>query len=380
MFRTKVKVALTVLSVGAALLLPGASADRAFAKRAPLDEKKKVPGLLFKADVEGPGRVAFAPDGKTVTWASRNGAYRTWDAAGKEVQKWEKKGLWSILDLSANGKVVAVREKRNTVHLLNTASGKDVCVLDGDVDFYGLVNAFALSPDGRLAAANFHGGEKGYRVRIWDAVTGKEQVPVNGPEHGYLRCMAFSADNKLMALGLDGTDIELYDLATRKQLLKFGKPRPVLPEDGVDKRSPSRLVCILSVAFSPDGKTLAAGNNDGGIDLYAVATGKHLQHLGSGPRSLKDFHVAGVGALTFSQDGKTLLSVETFLAGRGVRKVELWDLTTGKKLPVPSVAGSIYHAALSPDGKKLAVLVVEEDKGVVKAARVEVWELAAEKK
>jgi WD40 repeat protein len=98
------------------------------------------------------------------------------------------------------------------------------------------------------------------------------------------------------------------------------------------------------LAFSPDGKTFAAGGRDGGIRpdrpivLWDVATGKEVGRL-TGHRD--------VWAVAFSPDGKLLAS-----GGDGIR---LWDLAAGKVVAsTQGHRGREQALAFSPDGKRLA--------------------------
>ena len=70
---------------------------------------------------------------------------------------------------------------------------------------------------------------------------------------------------------------------------------------------------VDSVAFSPDGKTLASGSADGTVRLWDVATGRAV---GSPLTGHTDF----VASVAFSPDGKTLVS------GSGDHTVRLWDV------------------------------------------------------
>ena len=72
---------------------------------------------------------------------------------------------------------------------------------------------------------------------------------------------------------------------------------------------------VDSVAFSPDGKTLASGGKDTPIKLWDAETGKLLRTLTG--------HTGRVESLAFSPDGKTLATG----GGGGDTSVKLWDLT-----------------------------------------------------
>jgi transcriptional regulator with XRE-family HTH domain len=101
---------------------------------------------------------------------------------------------------------------------------------------------------------------------------------------------------------------------------------------------------VLSVAFSPDGKTLASGSGDGTVRLSNLAT---HQQIGS---PLTGTHRA-VNSVAFSPDGKTLAS------GGDDDTVRLWDLATHRQIgrPFTGHGGSVVNSvAFSPDGKTLA--------------------------
>jgi RNA polymerase sigma factor (sigma-70 family) len=120
---------------------------------------------------------------------------------------------------------------------------------------------------------------------------------------------------------------------------------------------------IVSLAFAPDGQTLATGTGTsagaGSVTLWDVASGKAIRRLEGG--------VANPRALAFSADGKTLLSCGVIKKDNNPRfsAVQASDTATGKQLlQVPiDEAPSIFLAvfALSPDGKTLATT----DKGFI---------------
>jgi WD40 repeat protein len=102
---------------------------------------------------------------------------------------------------------------------------------------------------------------------------------------------------------------------------------------------------ILAIAFSPDGKWIAAGVGDHVITLWNLADGKELRHLRG--------HEEPVFALRFAPDGKTLA------VGSGDGTLRVWDPATGKLLitrngPKGDFGAGGWSFAFSPDGKMLA--------------------------
>jgi len=139
---------------------------------------------------------------------------------------------------------------------------------------------------------------------------------------GSVDAVAFSPDGKTLATGSDdGT--ELWDVATRRQIGQ-------LDEGGVD-----------AVAFSPDGKTLATSNFDSTVRLWDVATQKPVGQPIAGDGK-------GIFSVAFSPDGKTL----AISAGN---EVVLRDTATGRQIGQPITVGTNFDTvAFSPDGRTLA--------------------------
>lgn len=96
---------------------------------------------------------------------------------------------------------------------------------------------------------------------------------------------------------------------------------------------------VLSLAFSPDRKTLASGGRDETIKFWDVASGTLLRTL--------DADTGRVGSVAFSLDGKTLVSLG--------EHIKLWDVATGTELVrLEGESSQAREIALSPDGKMLA--------------------------
>ena len=98
---------------------------------------------------------------------------------------------------------------------------------------------------------------------------------------------------------------------------------------------------VSSVAFSPDGKLLAASGWEPVVRVWSVADGRLLLKL------VDDDHF--VESVAFSPDGATLAS-----GGRS-QTIRLWEMPTGKlRRVLKQPVGHITAVAFSPDGKVLA--------------------------
>jgi serine/threonine protein kinase len=103
----------------------------------------------------------------------------------------------------------------------------------------------------------------------------------------------------------------------------------------------SHSYSVTSVAYSPDGQTLASGSGDKTIKLWNVKTGNLLQTLTS--------HSYSVTSVAYSPDGQTLAS------GSGDKTIKLWNVKTGNLLQtLPSHSNLVISVAYSPDGQTLA--------------------------
>ncbi|MDB9445461.1 trypsin-like peptidase domain-containing protein [Anabaena sp. CS-542/02] len=131
---------------------------------------------------------------------------------------------------------------------------------------------------------------------------------------GAVTSVAFSPDGKTLASGSWDDTIKLWDVATGREIATLTGYSPV---------------------FSPDGRTLASGSGDGIIRLWDIATGREIATLtGYSP--------------VFSPDGKILAS------GSG-RIIKLWDVATRREIAtLTGQSESVYSIAFSPDGKTLA--------------------------
>jgi WD40 repeat protein len=136
--------------------------------------------------------------------------------------------------------------------------------------------------------------------------------------------VAFSPDGNSIASGSLDKTIRLWDVASGAELHSF---------IGHSKD-------ITSIDFSPDGHILASASKDRSIKLWDVDSGREVL-------SIKDDSI--VSEIDYSPDGKIIASVSS-----QDKKVKLWDLASGRILESSQKQeGSLYSIAYSPNGKYL---------------------------
>lgn len=200
------------------------------------------------------------------------------------------------------------------------------------------VSSVRFSPDGKLLAVGSY-----RQVRLIEPVregdltekpgsaqTPEEQVIATLDGHAdYVRSLAFSPDGKLLAAAggpcQRGGEIKIWDVASHVLV----------------RTMQGHKDCIYSVAWSPDGKLLASGSYDKTIKLWDASSGAEL-------KTLQD-HIDAVFAVAFSPDGKRLASASQD------RTVKIWDVATGQRLfTLSDASDGLNSLAYSPSGDEIA--------------------------
>jgi WD40 repeat protein len=270
------------------------------------------------------GQFAFSHDSKVLAAASNDDAVHLWDLdTGKELRRLElaTAGGDPGVAFSPDGKIMATAHYAK-VRRWDTASWQELTSFPLKLPGSKLT----FSPDGAtLACLGREQQESQNTVVFLNAATGRELHRLLGLKHYKAPEVAFAPDSRSWAyVNRKDKFVWVYDSRTGKELRRLeGHAEPA-----------------RTVAFSPDGQTLASTDNSGTLRFWETATGKLLPKTGH-------FYVRE--NLCYSPDGKVLAG------GDGSQRPQLYDLAAAKTLPPFEARSGSEHAFLfSPNGKFLA--------------------------
>lgn len=310
--------------------------------------------------------ISFSPDGRTLASGSLDSAIKIWDVATGKVLKTLTGHLNFVRSViySPDGKTLISGSGDKTIKFWDVATGEELKILTGHTS---PINSVAISPDGKTLAS---GGDEA--IKLWDVASGKE-LKTFERSPSYKQQVKFSPDGKMLVSG--GDVVKLWDIESGKELrtltqqpssnsIAFSPDGKTLASGYIDNSLTSvnlnntfklweiatgkeirtftgNQKSINKVAFSPDGKTVAAGNWDSTIKLLDVENRKELKTLSK--------HSSMIESITFSPDGRTVAS------GSDDNTIKLWDVDSGKELKaLTEHSGWVFSVKFSPDGKILA--------------------------
>jgi WD40 repeat protein len=291
---------------------------------------------------------------------------RMWNPTSKPKRTKLKAQAWAIqaVAFSADSGTLASADY-TTIQLFDVATGRQRLA----IPTRHWVFAMALAPDGRTLASGGNrglGGQEPGVVKLWDAATGKQPGAALDPHMMSVRGVSFSPDGRLLAAwswgpaeGEPAGAVTLWDAAGRERAAWKGYNSVAFAPDGRtvavagqqglllwdvatgQQRAalPAPTGRLVSVRFAPDGRTLATGGADGTVRLWDPATGQERASLPG--------QAAGEVLVDFAPDGNTLA-----VLCPAEHTVALWDASTWRERAV--LRGVSGPLAFTPDGKTLA--------------------------
>ncbi len=276
---------------------------------------------------------AISPDGKTLAAAYGDGIIKLWDVSnGTCLQTFTRAdtGL-SLLAFAPDGLTLAVGDNNSNINILDVNPSDlnyGACLLSVSYTYYlsngaeviNPVTSLAFSPDGKKIAAGYAAGTGGV-IKFWDVNPSDAsygtclQTLIDNNNDYPLDSVAFSPDGKTLASGRQNGPVKLWRVSDGTCLKTLA--------DNND--------WVSSVAFSPDGKRLASGSFDGKSGGSESFAGGNITLWDVNP---SDANYGGIlqtlsdnsedplmySSVAFAPDGQTLA------AGRVNGTVELWDV------------------------------------------------------
>ncbi|MFI0452889.1 WD40 repeat domain-containing serine/threonine protein kinase [Actinomadura sp. 6N118] len=307
-----------------------------------------LPAVLLEGDGEMRS-VTFSPDSGLLAGVGDDGRTRLWKVASrtpagtfthKVVNPWSKP-LSAVTSFnpefrsarstafSPDGARLAVGNGDGTISLWDVATG-DVTTLPylDPVEWDGALSAVAINPVNGTLASTYDAPA----VRLWDLAARSSIATLTTGDGYWAAALAFNPSGDVLATasgndipGNKSTDgrLQLWDASSRTNIATLAHTNSN----------------VNSLAFSPDGKTLANLCNDGTITLWDVAARTRTATL-SGAGS-------GVTCIAFGKGG-------VLAGGFNDGTITLWDVAARKSIASLSTGTRINCVAVSPDGTTVA--------------------------
>jgi WD40 repeat protein len=293
---------------------------------AQITQTREITGVVL-------GPVAYSPDGKTLALGINNLVDLRDAGTLAEVDPPRRleghNGQIFALAWSPDSKLLASGANDDSVvRIWNVSDGRLVRRLEGHTDW---IRSVMFSPDGKTLVS----GSFDHSIRIWDVATGRLLHVLNGHSQ-FISTAVISPDGKSLASSSGDGTVRLWDISTGQQRSGFSFESQI-------NLANNEPIWVTGLAFSPDGKTLVAGQADGTIAVLDAATGTQQRSLAG------HTDIVVSRAVQFSPDGKTLAT------GSFDGTVRLWDVSSGtQKAELNGHGLRVLSLSFSADGAQLA--------------------------
>ncbi len=320
--------------------------------------------------------MAFSEDGKKIAAANPIGEIRLWDAdTGNELFtfKTEHTELLTSLAFSPEGNSLA-SGYLYSIQVWNTSTP---IKLYKHIKTTGFSDALVFSPEGNTVTNidSFTYNEKindgiakeslVSTLSVWDISMGQKQSDFPIKSYNETKVQGNITSTTYHALGGEAIAFSQngYMLATvqnvggAKEDNRFSVLTWDVPNGEIHYTLKGHTDKIKALAFTPNGRTLASGGEDGTVRIWDVSTGTQMFNLPLGK----------TGALAITADGKILATTNSPF------KIKLWDIENGKEMtPIQGQNGTVEILAFSPDS---TILVSGGRDG-----KIRLWDITTNKK